>query len=207
MKYINATVIILSLSSCVTNPNTPSVKWISTVNTDEFTDQSRCSVTVGSLYTSTSAFTYAMHYYPFIETTNNELRLGIKSGGKQPIPVGDVQIRIDSNPAWTISTSETPIDFTPNGAVNTIDGNIVNLTTEQQQQVRESYNKTMKITTQMMSPFTATSGDKAKKILLEMLHGSKIKYRTIGLNQAASTTGEYEIDSSFKIALSKCGIN
>lgn len=52
-------------------------------------------------------------YYPYIEIVDKDLRVGVKSGGRYLIPVGDVQLRIDQNPAWTISTSETPIDYVP----------------------------------------------------------------------------------------------
>lgn len=92
--------------------------WVSTTKVDEFTDLQTCSVTVGSLYTNNSVFTYGNHYYPYIEVVNGDLRVGIKSGGKYLIPVGDVQIRIDDNKAWTICSSETPLDYVPKGTLD-----------------------------------------------------------------------------------------
>ena len=56
------------------------------------------------------------------------------------------------------------------------------------------------------SPFTATTGDKAKTIIREMLAGHKIIYRRVGYNQAASTDGEVLIDESFLRALNQIGI-
>lgn len=61
--------------------------------------------------------------------------------------------------------------------------------------------------TKIMSPYTATTGDKAKSIIKEMLLGKVIKYRTVGMNQAASTTGEAVIDGSFLKSLREIGIN
>ena len=60
---------------------------------------------------------------------------------------------------------------------------------------------------QMMSPYTVTGGDKAKKILKQMLAGKNLKYRTVGINQAASTTGEAVIDPSLIEALRLIGID
>ena len=57
-----------------------------------------------------------------------------------------------------------------------------------------------------MSPYTAVSGEKARMILSEMLNGYNLIYRRVGFNQAASSTGEYKLDNSFRNALTDCGI-
>ena len=64
----------------------------------------------------------------------------------------------------------------------------------------------MKNMTKTLSPYTATTGDKAWTILNEMLKGKKMIYRTIGINQAASTTGEVLLDESLLQSLKECGI-
>ncbi|MNP83382.1 hypothetical protein D3C76_1823110 [compost metagenome] len=59
----------------------------------------------------------------------------------------------------------------------------------------------------MMSPYTVTGGDKAKEILRQMVTGKTLIYRTVGINQAASTTGEIELDDSLRQSLKLIGIN
>lgn len=185
----------------------PSILWISSAKVDEFTDTVTCSVSVGSLYTKSSVFTYSHHYYPYIEVVNGDVRVGVRSGGKYPIPVGDVQIRIDSNVAWNISSGETPLDYVPEGTLSQMQEYTKNLPEQNQQLVEATYKTAMETAARAMSPFTAATGEKAQLILKEMLSGEKIKYRTIGLNQAASSTGEYDLGPSLTEALSKCGIN
>ncbi|KPZ53410.1 hypothetical protein [Pseudoalteromonas sp. P1-25] len=205
MRHIGTIAAILILAGCAST-TAPSISWVSNVKVDEFTDQKSCSVSVGSLYTKSSVYTYSNHYYPYIEVVNGDLRLGVKSGGKHPIPVGDVQIRIDSNTAWTISSSETPLDYAPKGTLDTMKDYANYLPEENKELVEATYKTAMESAARSMSPFTATTGDKARKILNEMLSGQKIKYRTVGLNQAASSTGEYDLDPSLASALQQCGI-
>ncbi len=81
MKAIYAIVSILTLSGCVATPSlSPKVEWISKTNIDEFTDKQTCSVTVGSLYSQNSVYTYNNHYYPYIDVVNGKARVGIRSG-------------------------------------------------------------------------------------------------------------------------------
>jgi hypothetical protein len=203
MQIIQLLLLVSLLSGCGV---APTISWVSSTKTDEFTDRTACSVSVGSLYTKTSVYTYSRHYYPYIEIVKGDLRLGVKSGGTHPIPVGDVQLRIDSNPAWTISTGETPVDYVPEASLKTMKAYAQNLPEQSRTLVETTYKTAMEAAARAMSPFTATTGEKAQNILREMLHGNKIKYRTIGLNQAASSTGEYDLGPSLKDALLKCGI-
>ncbi|PSJ46993.1 hypothetical protein C7I36_03595 [Zobellella taiwanensis] len=204
MKNIGVFITASLLAGCATT--SPSISWVASTKVDEFTDNKTCSVSVGSFYTNGSVFTYSNHYYPYIEVVNGDLRLGVKSGGKHPIPVGDVQIRIDSNTAWTISSSETPLDYVPEGTFSNMQEYAKNLPEQNQKLVEDTYRTAMETTARAMSPFTATTGGKAQSILKEMLSGKKIKYRTIGLNQASSSTGEYDLGPSLQESLSRCGI-
>ncbi|HCH0797971.1 TPA: hypothetical protein NKO75_003379 [Vibrio parahaemolyticus] len=195
----------IALAGCASNSNQPEVKWISVKNKDEFTDVSSCKVTVGSLYTNKNIYTETGKYYPFIEQVNGQLRVGLQSGGQYKIPVGNAQLRIDSNKTWDISTSETPLDLAPTLA-NLKPAYLDDLSEDQKAMVAASYESAMEMSAQAMSPFTATTGEKAKKIIKEMLVGKSLKYRTIGLNQAASSTGVYGLDMSLQLALTDCGI-
>jgi hypothetical protein len=110
-------------------------------------------------------------------------------------------VRIDDNASWTISPEETPIVLSP--VVPTI--NYPNMPhtpdlSDFQKQMTDNMIK-------MMSPYTATTGEKAKEIIKEMIAGKVIKYRIVGVNQAASTTGNVALDQSFVEALQKIGLN
>ena len=122
------------------------------------------------------------------------------------MPVGNIQLRIDANPAWTVTSAETTILATSANVNSQPPLYADNLSDEQKKVFAETYKTAMNSTTQVMSPFTSTTGDKAHSILAEMLSGQKLIYRTIGLNQAASSTGEVLLDNSLKESLSQCGI-
>lgn len=206
MKRSLAFAAAILLTGCGTNLTAPKVEWITVRNTDKFTDKSTCAVTVGSFYTQNGVYTATNHYYPYIETVNGDLRVGVRSGGRFLIPVGDVQIRVDQNPAWTISSSETPLDYVPEGQLKAMQA-FAPQDPQQQQIVTNAYKTAMEATARSMSPFTAATGDKARTILNQMRAGHSMIYRTVGLNQAASTTGEYVLDPSLEAALRQCGIN
>lgn len=206
MKRSLAFAAAILLTGCGTNLTAPKVEWITVRNTDKFTDKSTCAVTVGSFYTQNGVYTATNHYYPHIETVNGDLRVGVRSGGRFLIPVGDVQIRVDQNPAWTISSSETPLDYVPEGQLKAMQA-FAPQDPQQQQIVTNAYKTAMEATARSMSPFTAATGDKARTILNQMRAGHSMIYRTVGLNQAASTTGEYVLDPSLEAALRQCGIN
>ena len=84
---------------------------------------------------------------------------------------------------------------------------MASMTAEQKAQYQATFENSMENATKIMSPYTAVSGEKAKKILSEMVSGTKLIYRRVGFNQAASSTGEYKLDMSFQNALTECGIN
>lgn len=206
MKTTLAVVAAITVVGCAADPGSrPSVKWVATRQTDQFTDRASCAVTVGALYTNTAVFTKTNQYYPYIEVVNGDLRVGVKSGGRIQIPVGDVQMRIDQNPAWTISTSETPLDYVPQGYLQSMQAYAQN-NPQQQQALEGSYKAAMEGAARIMSPFTAATGEKARSILKELRGGRSLIYRSVGLNQAASSTGEYALDQSLEQALLKCGI-
>lgn len=208
MRTLYLMFLSITLAGCaggIASGTAPSVKWVANSKTDSFTDVSSCAVTVGSLYTSNGVFTMTNKYYPYIEVVNGDLRVGVKSGGRFLIPVGDVQLRVDQNKAWTISTSETPLDYVPEGQLKAMQA-YAPKDPQQQQIVENAYKTAMEATARSMSPFTASTGEKAQSILKEMRSGKTLIYRTVGLNQAASTTGEYVLDQSLEVALRQCGI-
>lgn len=83
---------------------------------------------------------------------------------------------------------------------------LVTLQGEQAALVNNAQEQAMKSTSQLMSSYTVTGGDKAKQILKQMVSGHMIKYRTVGINQAASINGEAVIDPSLVKSLREIGI-
>lgn len=124
------------------------------------------------------------------------------SGGRFKLPVGTVQLRIDQHEAWTITPKETPVSLAT--AVAAIG---VTVTSEQAEIVRNAQEQAMKAASQMMSPYTVATGDKARQIIRQLLTGQKLRYRIVGINQAASTTGEAVIDASLSQSLRAIGID
>lgn len=190
MKKFIIFIIFFLLGGCQTIPN----HWIASISKDSFTDETTKIVIIGSFSLDNYSYLEFGKIYPFVAIKNDILYVGIRSGGDYGIPVGTVQIRIDDNPAWTITPDETPVEFVP--GVPKVQG--VN---------PEQWEAVMAGMTKIMSPYTVTSGDKACQILRQMIQGATIRYRTIGLNQAASSTGECKIDASFLESLQKIGID
>jgi len=213
MKNYMLALFSIGLVGCAST-TAPKVEWVASTEFDRFTDITTCSVSTGSLYTHSNVYTYSNRLYPFIQVVNNELQVGVKSGGKYKVPVGDVQLRIDSNKAWIISMSETPVNTKPDAPVNAqldlMTEYAKNLPAEQQKLIADSYKTALNSTGQMLSPFTVATGDKATAILNEMLNGKTLIYRTLGFGpmvpNTGGTTGEFMLDGSLKIALDKCQI-
>lgn len=202
---LTAILITLSISGCSIQAPKPS--WVTSNQKDQFTDKTICTVQLAKYYIGTSAYTQTGEYYPFIEMVDNQLRVGVKSGGRVLIPVGDVQLRIDNNPAWDITTAETPTDNSPKNNYNF--PSYSNLTSQQQALITETEKSAMASVVKSMSPYTATTGDKAQKIINQLISGNKLIYRTVGFNQAGSTTGEYDLASmreSLITGLNRCGV-
>lgn len=173
--------------------------WFALKQTDEFTDKMTCMVTAGDVYKWKGAHYNASGVLPYIEMKNGELRLGLRRGGRLKAPLGDVQLRVDKHDAWVISTAETPIDAMPtNPAFAAMQGN---------PHAQKAYDTTMSAMTRSMSPYTTATGEKAEKILAQMLNGEIVKFRTFGFNKATSTTGHVVLDASLPKALAECGVS
>ncbi|MFT3963724.1 hypothetical protein [Propionivibrio sp.] len=177
--------------------------WSPLVGKDEFSDKVTKMVTVGMVRSNSMVITQSLRYYPFVGVQDGELYVGIRSGGGYRIPTGTVQIRVDENPSWTITPEETPVYLSPSmpPAPTGMASN-----QEMADMIQKTQNQVMGNVAKIMSPYTAATGEKAKAIIKEMIRGRVIKYRTIGFNQAASSTGEVQIDDSFFSSLRGIGI-
>lgn len=186
----------VALAGCAAGPT-----WQATGTTDEFTDKTTMMVTTSEFPSSRAIVTRSLHFYPVVRKEGDEIYVGVMSGGRFKIPVGTVQLRIDQNEAWTITPQETPVSMMPSTPQYAL-----NLPPEQAALVKQAQDQAMLNVTQLMSPYTVTGGEKAKKILKQMLAGQTLKYRTVGINQAASTTGETVIDPTLSESLRIIGI-
>lgn len=194
LRFIAFILFATSLTGCA---SLPAPKWEAIISKDEFTDKTTKFATFGEWTTSKGYLvTYSLNFYPFVGIQDGLVLFGIRSGGSVRIPTGTVQVRIDDNASWTISPAETPIILSP--VVPTIDYPNMPEFLGMQKQMADNLTK-------IMSPYTATTGEKAKAIIKEMIAGKVIKYRIVGANQAASTTGKVELDNSFHKAIKKIG--
>lgn len=176
--------------------------WKATGTTDEFTDKTTMMVTTGNYTAGSSIITSSLKFYPVVRKEGGEIYVGLMSGGRFKIPVGTVQIRIDQNEAWTITPQETPMGLVPASPELAL-----GLPPEQAELIKKTQAQAMENVYKMMSPYTITGGDKAKSILRQMLAGQTLKFRTVGINQAASTTGEVVLDESLAQSLRLIGID
>lgn len=176
--------------------------WKATGTTDEFTDKTTMMVTTGNFTAGSSIVTGSLKFYPVVRTEDGQIYVGLMSGGQFKIPVGTVQIRIDQNEAWTITPQETPIGLVPASPELAI-----GLPPDQAELIKKTQAQAMENVYRIMSPYTITGGDKAKSILKQMLAGHVLKFRTVGINQAASTTGEVVLDDSLAQSLRLIGID
>ncbi len=176
--------------------------WKATGTTDEFTDKTTMMVTTGNFTAGSSIITSSLKFYPVVRKEGGEIYVGLMSGGRFKIPVGTVQIRIDQSEAWIITPQETPVGLVPASPELTL-----GLPAEQAELIKKTQAQAMQNIYKMMSPYTVTGGDKAKSILKQMLAGQVLKFRTVGINQAGSTTGEVVLDDSFAQSLKLIGID
>lgn len=163
--------------------------WLSSTKVNKFTKRQHCIVTAstGGIrggFTKGFNTIYRFRFYPFLEMVNKELRLGVRSDVLVEQPVGDVQVRIDDRKIWTIASSETPLDYAQKG-----DRNVA-----------------MDIAKRAKLPYSVATGEKARAILQEMVAGSLLWYRVLGLNQKITSAGWFPLDKSFRQALAGCEI-
>jgi hypothetical protein len=205
-KLMSLAVLGLGLAGCSSSGR--QVEWVSSRSFDQFTDSSDCIATVGSYYRESGVYTVAGGLYPFVKQVNGDLWVGVKSGGKYPMPVGDVQLRIDENKAWSIETTETPLDGLRDVVKYEDFLKLDHLPEDQKKLIEAAYKQSSETTMKRTAPYTVATGDKAKQILKEMVNGKKLIYRSMGLVQGGAPTapGTFELDGSLEKALADCKI-
>lgn len=180
--------------------------WTSSSTKDEFTDETSCKVLYGNTFGREFVKAQGgIHFYPFIERRQGQVIFGVHND--YGVPTGDVQVRVDNNEAVTISYTETPVFYSASS--NAVDlSYLKSVEGVDQEAMQTTLDESMKNIGKMSSPFTATSGDKAKKIIEAMKSGSIMKMRVIGFgtNSSATNVGEYTLNQDLLAALAECGL-
>lgn len=200
-----------ALAGCAGHGGPAPSKWIASKSIDRFSDEELCRVWPRDAAIDNGIVAarlgVRLSLYPFVERRKSGLRVGLVSAGVK-IPAGEVQIRIDKNSAWTISTAETPVDsegVNSEAFSSRLQGMAANNPALKNALAGTSLGAATAMN-QAMSPYTAATGEKAEKILGEMKAGIVAIYQRVGANQPNSTTGEILLGAEFLSSLAECGI-
>jgi hypothetical protein len=197
-------VLCLSVLVALGTTQTHALEWTAEKHIDSFTDIETCKVMPGSEFSRAFVFGtveglmhwYAVSYF-FAERRGDEVRAGFTNDKNLPI-MSDIQVRVDQNPAVTITAADTPIDTGPSIAIPQMQG----VTPEVKAQIEQS----MKGALARMSPYRVFAGEKAVALLRQIVNGKRAIWRSIGgVNNASEDVTEIRIDG-LSDALSECGI-
>ena len=199
---------LLMVSSLLAGCGVTTQKWQATQHYDEFTETKVCRVMRGSqnqrdFKRGFMGQAYGVYFTKlfYVENHNGEVRAGIRT--EPPMPIGgDVQIKVGSK-LYTLTVADTPLDAAPTMPAMPDVG---------QNALGEDYANNIKDMTsniqKLSSPYRAYTGEKALQLLRDVVQTQgEIKYRVIGVNQAASSTGTFSVDDDFRAALTACGIS
>lgn len=207
--------------------------WSVVQTDDPITGRKSCAISaldrIGGM-----RFTQIGILYAVVENNPDAgLLVGVSSGGKYRIPVGDIVWRVDDKPYRTLHAIDNPAaPHTATAAPETppVDSSEAAKTpSSPSDSALQAYSKTLAATMQsqaeMVTALTATatmaSGDKARAMLNEMLAGTSLLFRqqaatplyglpsanTYAVGQETLKGGKpIPIDQSFRDGLIACGI-
>lgn len=193
------------VASCASAP-APSETWSASRSSDPITGVSRCIVAAVDRI-GDSRMTRAGYFYPIVEN-NSEVGLlvGVSSGGRFQIPVGNILWRVDDHPHRELRSADNPIS----SAMGPPPPGIEALPPE-----------AARIMLTAMAPATVASGERARELLDEMLAGRTLIFRATTASAGYGLPNEREgrvgqvtnqglapipLDNSFRAALAQCGI-
>ena len=195
--------IVLFCSGCVA---LYPAQWEAITLKDELTGKETCRVRALSPIQTHSSF------YPMVDMTDNKIRIGMHSPDENPIPVGDIKIRIDNQYGFLIKQEDMnyylqpQIDISPQALVGYgrhLNHLIKSKLTELQLSFAAATAKALTST----SPYTVVSGEVAKKIFTQMLTGKFLDYRIMPTDKHGGTNGRYPLNADFLKALEVCDID
>lgn len=181
----------LAVSGC----STPLKGWVSEKQADSFYGNTSCRIKYLDPY-GNPELGYGTRYYPFIvKTADGKTLFGIENNKREP--VGDVLIKVDTNPPIRINQSETEVQ-------DSISYQMPDMS-QQSEALRELLGQTRVL----KSPITTASEAKSRQILNQIRIGEVMRIRVIGLGINGSTDmaeGAYEIDTNLIKGYARCGL-
>ncbi|WP_212799782.1 hypothetical protein [Pseudomonas sp. St316] len=193
MKWtVIVAIAIAILSGCTTAP-----AWKISSDSDVVPKRTSLIVTTGN-YTAGNSLLNTLNVFPVVRKEGEEIYVGLMSNGDVRIPIVTAQIWIDQNEVWTISSQETPM-ILAKPSVEYMLGLRPELTRQAQAQGLNIH--------KILGGYAVTGGDKAKAILKQMLRGSVLRFRTIGIDKSVSATQEVVLDETFSQSLGWSGID
>ena len=197
--------------------------WDVTSSVDPITGVSSCVVAAVDkiAYGKSNLFKYSVsgYLYPFVEKNSRfGLLIGVSSGGRIRMPIGNVLWRVDDKPHRTLLASDNAapdsagFSFMPPATGNKeVDATVANSMAAAQKMIAAT-----------LMTSTAATGPKAAEMLNEMLAGHALLFRradaapqyglpsssTYAVGQFTTWEGHRAIpfDESFRAGLLQCGI-
>lgn len=220
MRALIILVPAIALAACASTPSPRDATqpprqatWVAEKRVDKFTDRETCRVVPRSYISETLSNRFSVSFFPFVSKVGDELRVGLFN--TSDLPAGRVQLRIDQNNAWTVETSETPVDSEGQVSTTQLAAQMKSVMQSNpalqsnaalQKQLEQSAAASAQSINQAMSPFTAATGDKARNIVAQMKLGSSLIYRQLGSNTPGTTTGTIALDDDFIAAMAECEV-
>jgi len=209
MKHAAALAILaITIAPAASARKAPPPVWQVMRSADPVTGASTCAV-VAADTAAGLRFTQTGALYPVVEMNSTYgLLVGVSSGGRIRLPVGDIVWRIDDHPYRLIRAADNPSDAgPPSGAPAAT--------------VEAMTAQTMRLVQTMTATSTMASGAAAREMLDEMLAGQSLLFRsarttaqtgipdyaTLGAGLiTAKGIRPYPLDASFRAGLVTCGI-
>ncbi|MFM6832810.1 MAG: hypothetical protein ACKOVA_21100 [Novosphingobium sp.] len=206
---VAALVIIAAIFSTTAQAKkAPSAVWQVMRSADPVTGASTCAV-VASDTAGGLRFTQTGALYPVVEMNSTHgLLVGVSSGGRLRLPVGDILWRIDDHPHRVVKAADNPALA---GQASEVPAATVEALTAQ----------TMRMVQAMTATSTMAGGAAAREMLDEMLAGQTLLFRSASTavqtgipDYSALRAGQvtakgirpYPLDASFRAGLVACGI-
>ncbi|MES2302342.1 MAG: hypothetical protein V4521_09765 [Pseudomonadota bacterium] len=206
---VAALVIIAAIFSTTAQAKkAPPAVWQVMRSADPVTGVTTCAV-VASDTAGGLRFTQTGALYPVVEMNSTHgLLVGVSSGGRLRLPVGDILWRIDDHPHRVVKAADNPALA---GQASEVPAATVEALTAQ----------TMRMVQAMTATSTMAGGAAAREMLDEMLAGQTLLFRSastalqIGIpDYSALRAGQvtakgirpYPLDASFRAGLVACGI-
>ena len=90
IKKCTLLVAVCAITACASN--SPKQKWIKKKKKKKKKEKKKCTVTTESFYSGGSVYTLNGNFYPYIQKDDSNVIVGVRSGGKVKMPVGNIQL-------------------------------------------------------------------------------------------------------------------